>query len=281
MPTEFNPPIVHATLTHTVKSRPSLVKGRGKSKNKIVHERLEQQQGILTNNLQVIVDTRNELTKFGGNYVLLCVKMFDDSIAPVHTPDNLFSRGSGCELVAPLKNGYLVEANIETLPKLIEIINKPPSYIAQYDISRVKSIHVFNHHHVLRGQTINHLWKIAHPGKFGRLFSIWLAPYRNVAARIDLTNKLKAIIANTQNFKTPEYPMHTQITNLSNSVVDWNFNKVLNAYVESRTVGQGTIEICSKNAISNLISSGTIFRIEPISPITASTNANTTTSLEI
>ena len=159
MPTEFNPPVVHATLTQTIKPRPSLVKGREKSKNKIVHERLAQQQESLTNNLQAIVDTRNELTKFGENYVLLCVKMFDDSIAPVHTPDNLFSRGSGCELVAPLKNGYLVESNIETIPKLIEIIKKPPSYVVQYDISRVKSIHVFNQHDILRGQTINHLWK--------------------------------------------------------------------------------------------------------------------------
>ena len=230
-------PVVHATLTQTIKPRPSLVKGQGKSKNKIVYGRLAQQQGILSNNLQAIFDNRNELTKFGENYVLLCVKMFDDSIAPVHTPDNLFSRGSGCELVAPLKNGYLVESNIETIPKLIEIIKKPPSYVVQYDISRVKSIHVFNQHDILRGQTINHLWKIAHSVKYGRLFSIWLAPYRNVAARIDLTNKLKTIIANTQNFKTPEYPIHTQTTNLSNSVVDWNFNKTLDAYLEFRAVG--------------------------------------------
>ena len=274
MPTEFNPPVVHATLTQTIKPRASLVKGRGKSKNKIVHERLAQQQGILTNNLQAIVDTRNELTKFGENYILLCVKMFDDSIAPVHTPDNLFSRGSGCELVAPLKNGYLVESNIETIPKLIEIINKPPSYVAQYDISRVKSIHVFNQHDILRGQTINHLWKVAPQSKFGRLFSIWLAPYRNVAARIDLANQLKTIIADTQNCKTPEYPMHTQITDLNNSVGDWKFNKTLDAYLEFRAIRLGTIEICSKNAVSDLISSGTIFRLEPMSPITASTYAN-------
>ena len=68
--------------------------------------------------------------------------------------------------------------------------------------------------------------------------------------------------------------MHTQITNLSNSVVDWNFNKTIDAYLEFRAVRLGTIEICSKNAVIDLISSGAIFRIEPVSPITASSYAN-------
>ena len=89
-----------------------------------------------------------------------------------------------------------------------------------------------------------------------------------------MTNKLKAIIANTQNFKLPEYPKLSQNTDLENPIINWNLNKELVAYTEYRTVGEGTIEICSKNAVIDLISSGTILRMEPISPITASTDAN-------
>ena len=278
MSTQPNSPVLHLVSEPVSSPRSYRTRGRGKNKNKIVHARLNQQQKLLAESLQEIFDSRNKQTLFGENYTPLCVRMFEDSIAPVHTPENLFSKGTDCKLVAPLKNGYFVESNINSIPNLIEMINGPPSYVVQYDISRVQSIHVFNKFDILRGQKLTHLWKESHSSNNGRLFSIWLSPYSEFVARIDLANKLVEIVSNSQHFKILEHSKLSQNTDLEKPVINWNFHKELVAFTEYRTVGQGTIEICSKDAVANLVDSGTIFRIEPIGSIRASTNSVTTSN---
>ena len=281
MPTKPNSPVLQLVTEPFKIPRPNLTKGSGKSKNKIIHKRLLQQQEVLAECLQAIIDSRNKQTLFGEYYLLLCIRMFDDSIASTHTPNNLFSKKSDCALVAPLKNGYLVETNINSIPKLIEMINNPPSYVVQYDISRVKSIHAFNNYDILRGQNINQLWKVAHPNKNGRLFSIWLCPYSNFAARIDLANRFIELVSNVQNFRLCEQTKLSQNTDLENPIVNWNFNQELVAYTEYQSVGHREIEIFTKDAISDLVNSGTVFRIEPIGSIVASTNSVSTSSSRV
>ena len=246
------------------RSRPARM--RGQSKAKVVHERLDKQKDKLTENLQKIFDSRNNLKLFGECYILLRVTMFNDSLATSHTPNHLFSNRNGCNLVAPMKNGYLAETNIEEIPSLIAKLNqKSLSIVAQNDISRVESINVFSAQDVIRGQSVEDIWKSAHTGEMGRLFAVLLAPYKTFKARIDLANKFADLVANQQDYNLPDDKKLVHDPGIA--VKYWNMYKELEKYKEEYTVGEGTIEICSPKAIAKLVRSGTIFKIEPVGSI--------------
>ncbi len=135
--------------------------GRGKGIGSIVKERLRQQQDVLASETRDIYEHRTELPTYSG-LTHLAVRMFtEDSLAPTHTPDDLFSQRHGCRLVAPLPGGYLIEADVEQLPRLLHAIEYPIGYAVQADISRVSSLEQFDAKRRLRGRSVNELWNSA------------------------------------------------------------------------------------------------------------------------
>ena len=265
MTTNRYSPVLQSNSKLTV-SRSRAAGERKQSKVKVVHERLDNQKDKLIENLQKIFDSRNNQKLFGECYILLRVTMFNDSLATSYTPNHLFSNRNSCNLVAPMKNGYLVETNIEKIPTLIAKLNqKSLSFVAQSDISRVESINVFSAQDVIRGQSVEDIWKCAHTGEKGRLFSVLLAPFKTFKARIDLANKFAELVVNQQDYYLPDDKKLVRDSEIA--VKNWNMYKELEKYKEEYTVGEGTIEISSPKAISKLVRSGTIFKIEPVGTI--------------
>ena len=100
--------------------------GRGKGIESIVTERLGRQQEVLASETRDIYEHRTELPTYSGltpprrSYVQRALLL-----APTHTPDDLFSQRHGCRLVAPLPSGYLIEADVNQLPRLLDVIQRP------------------------------------------------------------------------------------------------------------------------------------------------------------
>ena len=72
--------------------------GRGKGIESIVNERLDRQQEVLAQETRDIYADSAELPTYSG-LTHLVVRMFsEDSLAPTHTPDDLFSPDHGCQI---------------------------------------------------------------------------------------------------------------------------------------------------------------------------------------
>lgn len=165
--------------------------GRGKGIDSIVKERLGRQQDVLASETRDIYEHRTELPTYSG-LTHLVVRMFsEDSLAPTHTPDDLFSQRHGCRLVAPLPGGYLIEADVKELPRLLHAIEHPIGYAVQADISRVSSLGQFDAKSRLRGRSVNELWNSAPEDDDGRLFVVWLAPFRDRDAKAEVLERIQ------------------------------------------------------------------------------------------
>ena len=103
--------------------------------------------------------------------------MFGDSLAPTHRLSDLLPRSLDCKFVAPTFYGYLVEAGLEQLSKVADLIAQARSWPIRSDISRVKSISVYGSANVLEKNTLEGLWDRAIEGTSGRYFTAWMLPY--------------------------------------------------------------------------------------------------------
>ena len=116
------PPLLNPVLSLQMDRKPEAPTARGKSQRSVVLARLPTQQRVLAASARSLFSSRSVLPSFAGTAHLV-VRMFsEDSLAPTHTPDDLFSPVNGCRLVAPYRGGYLVEANLDHLDGLARAI---------------------------------------------------------------------------------------------------------------------------------------------------------------
>jgi hypothetical protein len=203
----------------------------------------------------------------------------EDSLAPTHTPDDLFSPVNGCRLVAPYHGGYLIEADLEQLGRLARAIDNPVNYPVQADISRVESLTPFSSADRARGQSIDDLWQSAPEEDGARLFVVWLAPFRTRQARELLLERVEML--SQQQILLPTFP-HTRLLSgptgpaLPGSVD--SSREVASAQRQSGIaramrnyrntgVGRGTVRIATREALFELLASGASYRIDPVRPI--------------
>src|SRR5258707_3686740 len=133
-------PLLNPVLRLKMDGRPEPQTGGGKGRASVVVERLAEQQRVLSAAARNLYRDRERLPTYGGRTHLL-VRMFaEDSLAPSHTPDDLFSYVTGCQLVAPYRQGYVVEAEIPGLPRLTAAIENPVSFPVQSAISRRSTV---------------------------------------------------------------------------------------------------------------------------------------------
>jgi hypothetical protein len=196
----------------------------------------------------------------------------EDSLAPSHTPDDLFGPVNGCQLVAPFRHGYLVEAEIDALPSLAAAIERPVSIAVQSDISRVETLTQFTSADRLRRHTPDQLWNAAPADDGGRLFIIWFAPFRNRNAQEDVLKEVEALSRRQTlipTFTTVRLISGPDGEPIAGPVTTPRQSSIARAMRGYRNTGvaRAAVRIPTKQALNQIIASGVSHRIDPVRPI--------------
>lgn len=272
MPPERERPLLNPVLRLKMEAQPKTPSGGGKGRQSIVQERLAVQQQVLARETRTLYRDRESLPSFGGRTHIL-VRMFaEDSMAPSHTPDDLFSPVNGCQLVAPFRGGYVIEAEIAALPRLVQAIQAPVSFGVQADISRVQQLGAYGSQERLRRQSLEDLWNAAPAEEGGRLFVVWLAPFRNREAQENLLAAMTHLAQEQILLPTftavrlipareGEVPSGAVTSPRQSSIA-----RVMRSYRNSG-VGRAAVKVPTRAALGQLLASGISHRIDPIRPI--------------
>jgi hypothetical protein len=273
MADERDPPLLNPVLTLQMEPSPEARTGGGKGRASIVTSRLENQQRRLSADARALFAARGQLPTFGGRAHIV-VKMFEDSLATSHAPDDLFGAFQGCQLVAPFRHAYIVETETAALPRLIAAIERPPTIAIQADISRVETAHAFAETERLRGRSISDLWDSAPEDDDARLFVVWLAPFRNQTAQSALLDRFN--VFQTQQLIAPTYTslriaLESDGDDEPRAVTTPRQSSIARAMRECRNTGiaRATVRISDKHKLAHLVGSGVSIRIDPVRPITA------------
>lgn len=242
---------------------------RRKPRSSIAAERLESQRSVLSRQLEDLYSRREDLPRFSGR-VLIVTQMFDDSFAKSWTPDDLFARASGAQLVLPIKRGYLLEVQITALPELSRIAQTDTTVARMVDISRIESVYAYGETDVLRGRDLDTLWNQAPEFQKGKGFIFAPAPYRDRHAQENVIDRLlqyarEEVILPTVRLQisgATENPVAVPVSAADQSSLAVGLRNYRNTG-RSRFV----LQVPSKENLAELLSSGTAFRIDPVVPI--------------
>ena len=269
MAEEHDLPLLNPVLSLQMEPALESRTGGGKGRQSIVHSRLKEQKEKLGDQAQALHASRAEFVTFGGK-ALLTVRMFSDSLAPSHTPTDLFAPVHGCRLVAPLHMSYLVEADLDQFGGLIAEIRNPRGYAVQADISRVSHIELFDDEARMRGRSIDDLWESAPESDGGRLFIVWLAPFRDRQAREVLFQRIAEL--NDDRTLLPVFsrgllpsPGDDASRETRPAVVPRQSN-IARAMRNYRNTGVGytTVLVPNRDRLAALVASGAASRIDPV-----------------
>ena len=272
MADQNDPPLLNPVLSLQMEPIPESPRGGGKGRESIVQGRLVAQQSKLRAQAQSLYGSRADFPTFSGK-TLLAVHMFSDSLVPSYTPKDLFASVHGCRLVAPLRNGYLVEANLSRFHSLASAIRSPRSLALQVDISRVSDMMAFDDEARLRGHTVQDLWEAAPEDDGGRLFIITLTPFHDRGAREELFAAIEEL-SNDHSllpvFARMRLPRRiddaTSETRLAPIPRQSSMARAMRSY-RNTGVGHATVRIPDKECLSAIVASGTSFRIDPVRTI--------------
>jgi hypothetical protein len=244
--------------------------GGGKGRDSIKFERLEDQQRVLAAATRALYRGRENLPAYGGRTHLL-VRMFEDSLAPSHTPDDLFGPINGCQVVAPFRNGYVVEADVANLPRLTAAIENPVSLAIQSDISRVEKVGRFSSDDRLRHQTTEQLWNAAPADDDGRLFVVWFAPFRDRDAQEDVLQEIgvlaeRRVLLPTFSSVRISGPDAEPVAGAVTTPRQSSVARAMRDY-RNTGIGRASVRIPSRAALTQLVASGVSHRIDPVRPI--------------
>lgn len=265
-------PLLNPVLSLHVEPKREAAATGGKSRKDIVTQRLGEQRRVLSRELNTIYERRERIRSFGGR-VQLIARMFDDSLAATRTPTSLFSSGTGARLVAPVRNGYLIEAEIGALPGLSRFVQTSTTVAGQVDISRVEHVHAFGPEDVLRGRTIDDLWEQASDYENGKGFLLSFTPFRDSGARENLMEQLIQYSQDSVLLPTSaivSLPRSAEDEDaLALPVVAASQTSLAIGLRRYRNTGRARIvaQVSSKEAFSEIIASGTVFRIDPVPQI--------------
>ena len=262
-------PLLNPVLALTTEPRKEAPDVRSKDASKIVGVRLPNQMARLAASCRSIYAKRRNVPVYGGR-ILIRASMFDDSYAPTYTPSDLFTERLGCRLVAPTKGGYLIEALADKLQELAAAIERPLGPKAQVDISRIEDIRPFDGEAVLRGRTVDDLWKSAPAGDHGKLFMLWLAPFVDAQARESLMTKLEELARSGVFIPTlPGVDLERLpgiVESRLHALQTPNQSSLARAVRRYRNSGhaRASVWVQSKDALSQLVSSGASFRVDAV-----------------
>jgi hypothetical protein len=186
MPTEIRP-VLNPVLSFKRDPRLVVVTGRSAQESQVVAPRLDEQKTKLSSQLLSLekLSTRQHAGK-----LLVAIKMFDDSLAPTYEPESIFREPLGSELIAPIEGGYLAQVDQRALRNLSNIVRDCATTDVRVTVSRIKDISAQTEADVLRGRTAQSLWEHATHEERGRIFTLWLAPYQENLARLEVASQI-------------------------------------------------------------------------------------------
>ena len=260
--------------------KPERTASGGKAKRNIKDERLNTQREVLTSDFRSMADAVHLQPSFNG-HVVLYADMFEDSYAPSYTPDSIFNPAVGALITVPYQGGYLFQVHADRLRHIAEKIESTSKTGEKVDISRVKRVCFFGMHDVMGKRAIEDLWLSASEVENGRAFTVWLMRLGTqdaVAGLIDKFNSLRKdlVVVSPQPLsdesrarETRDLPAGVPEGLLSEAR---NGDRIALALVRHfhRRHARSTMLVPSISKLEQLVASGAVFRIEPVTPIATS-----------
>lgn len=271
MPSELRP-VLNPVLSLKRDPQPTTVTGRGVDESNVRHERLASQREVLASRL---ASFRQSPPPSHAGRVLLAVRMFEDSLAHSHEPGGLFRETLETPLVAPLHDGYLAEVPLSRLDNLERLVSHGTHVTVRATVSRIRDIQPQAVEDVLGRRTPNRVWDSAIQVDTGHVFTAWLAPYANNDARESVVRRLfelqeEGAIAGLNNLVsiTREPGSDADQLQLRDNPVA---NSISRAAREYRQNSYTRFQFVAKDseALLRLITSGAVFRIDPVRPVLA------------
>lgn len=265
-------PVLNPVLSFKRDPRLVSVTGRSARENQIVVDRLATQRVKLSSQ---VLGLENQATPQHAGKMLVTVKMFDDSLAPTYEPEAIFRAPLGAELIAPMDGGYLAQLDRRALGNLSGIIRDGAATDVRVIVSRIQDIKSQTEEDVLRGRTIQSMWERAIYEDRGRIFNLWLAPYRENAARAAVVTQISEFVEAQEIFPVADL---VSITREQGSDADQlqiqtsqSSGSIIRAIREYRQNPFTRMQFVARDpsALKRLISSGAVFRIEPIRALEA------------
>ena len=251
-----------------------------KAKKNIKDERLNTQREVLSSDFRSMAGAVHLQPSFNG-HVILYVDMFEDSYAPSYTPNSIFNPDVGALITLPYQGGYLFQVHADRLRHIAEKIESASKTGEKVDISRVERVRFFGKQDVMGKRAIEDLWLSASEMENGRAFTVSLMRLETqdaVAGLIDKFNSLRKdlVVVSPQPLSDESRARETR--DLSVGVPKGllsearNGDRIALALVRHfhRHHARSTMLVPSIEKLEQLVASGSVLRIEPVTPIAAS-----------
>lgn len=271
-------PLLNPVLRFTKDPKPEGVSGGGKNAGSIMTDRLPEQRRVLSRQFRALAAQAAQRPRFDGR-VVLYASMFDDSLAPSYTPNDIFQATRSARLIAPYRSGYLVEIAADQLSRYAGIVESTGIAKDQVDISRIEAVRFFENEDAGGSASLDEIWEAAPETEAGKAFVVWLMPLRGRDAAEDLIQRFAALRDGTI---VPPPPLLAGVDIGTDTDVPVVMRRALRAAAASgdrinlamRTYrlhrrARTTVLVPSRAALDQLVASGTVFRIEPVQPISS------------
>lgn len=271
-------PLLNPVLRFTKDPKPEGISGGGKTAGGIKTDRLAGQRSALAAQFIGLSERASETPRFNG-HAMIYAAMFDDSLAPTWTPSDLFQRNRGARLVAPFRAGYLIEVEADRLASYARLVRQTEAAKDQVDISRVESVRFFADGDAAGHRSLNEVWEAAPETEDGRAFVIWLMPLKDRDAAEHLLQAFSALRDGVIEAPPPLLESMSDALDASVPAVmrrslraaagaGDRLNRAMREYRQNRR-SRTTVIMPSRRALGQLVASGSVFRIEPVQPITS------------
>ncbi|QFT29624.1 hypothetical protein FIV00_03965 [Labrenzia sp. THAF82] len=271
-------PLLNPVLRFTKDPKPEGVSGGGKNAASIMTGRLPKQRRVLSRQFRDLGTQATQQPRFDGR-VVLYASMFDDSLAPSYTPNDLFQATRSARLIAPYRSGYLVEIAADQLDRYAGIVESSGLTKDQVDISRIEAVRFFESADAGGAASLDEIWESAPVTDAGKAFVVWLMPLRGRDAAEELIQRFSVLRDGTI---VPPPPLLAGIDVGTDTDVPVGMRRALKTLAASgdrfnlamRTYrlhhrARTTVLVPSRTALDQLIASGTVFRIEPVQSISS------------
>ncbi len=271
-------PLLNPVLRFTKDPKPEGVTGGGKSARGIKADRLAGQRRALAAEFNGLSERVLETPRFNGHAIIYAA-MFDDSLAPTWTPSDLFQRERGARLVAPFREGYLIEVETDVLASYARLVRQTSAPKDEVDISRVESVRFFKNEDAIAYRSLDEMWEVAPDTEHGRAFVIWLMPLKDRDAAEHLLQTFSVLrdgvieappplLESMRGALDASVPAVMRRSLRSVAAVGDRLNLAMREYRQNHR-SRTTVIVPSRRALEQLVASGSIFRIEPVQPITS------------
>ena len=274
MANDSRTPVLNPVLRFLKEAKPKAVVGGGKNADNIRRDRLAQQRQVLASDISEMIGLCVDQPAFAGRTVVYA-SMFDDSLATSWRPDDLFCAERGARFITPFRKGYLVEVERRALPHLLGAVQSANRVVDLVDISRVEGVRFFDEEDAAGEYSLDEAWQAAPRMEGGRAFLIWLMPFQDNAAGEELLDRVlqlrdRAILAAPSivdqlalDFEgtPPAVARAIRATDQSDTI-----GVAVRRYRQTRRVSTAIVAR-TREALTELVASGAVFRLEPVRPI--------------